>query len=232
MEMHTEIGELCYEPFSGSGSQLVAAQQTGRRCYAIEKSPPFVAVALERLAAMGLQPELIRSMKRQLDGTWRGVRQPLVASEKVLRARWLEAEVLQLKRMGLAFEAIAEQITRVARNQAQPLTAFPEGVRFAVDFAISRQACHKAFKRALARQPALAAEEFRKLDTARCEELFLNLQPAIRKGNPRAIEAGVKVLRHTAQLNGYAAPQRHELTGKDGQPLTLVQLLEAIGPIR
>ena len=28
-----------------------------------------------------------------------------------------------------------------------------------------------------------------------------------------------------------SAPQRHELTGKDGKPLTLVQLLEAIGPI-
>lgn len=26
MEMHTEPGDLCYEPFSGSGSQLVAAQ--------------------------------------------------------------------------------------------------------------------------------------------------------------------------------------------------------------
>ncbi len=59
LEMHTEPGDICYEPFSGSGSQLVAAQQTGRRCYAIEKSPPFVAVALERLAALGLKPELI-----------------------------------------------------------------------------------------------------------------------------------------------------------------------------
>lgn len=39
------------------------------------------------------------------------------------------------------------------------------------------------------------------------------------------------VLRHTAQINGYGAPQRHELTGKDGKPLTLVQLLEAMGPI-
>jgi len=58
MEMHTEPGEICYEPFSGSGSQLVAAAQTGRRCYAIEKAPAFVAVALERMAALGLQPEL------------------------------------------------------------------------------------------------------------------------------------------------------------------------------
>jgi DNA modification methylase len=60
IEMHTEPGEICYEPFSGSGSQLVAAEQTGRRCYAIEKSPPFVAVALERMAALGLKPEVIR----------------------------------------------------------------------------------------------------------------------------------------------------------------------------
>jgi len=102
---------------------------------------------------------------------------------------------------------------------------------FPPDYTISKQACHKSFRRAIAREPALAAEEFRKLDSARCEEMFLNLQPGIRKGNPRSVEAGVKVLRHTAQINGYAAAQRHELTGKDGKPLTLVQLLEAVGPI-
>jgi len=60
MEMHTEPNEICYEPFSGNGSQLVAAQQVGRRCYAIEKSAPFVAVALERMVAFGLKPEVIR----------------------------------------------------------------------------------------------------------------------------------------------------------------------------
>jgi DNA modification methylase len=59
MEMHTSVRDVCYEPFSGSGSQLVAAQNLGRRCYAIEKSAPFIAVALERLAALGLKPELI-----------------------------------------------------------------------------------------------------------------------------------------------------------------------------
>jgi hypothetical protein len=107
----------------------------------------------------------------------------------------------------------------------------PEGIKFPRDFHLTRQACHKAFKRALSREPALAAEEFRQLDTLRCEEMFMNLQLGVRKGNPRAVEASVKVLRHSAQINGYAAAQRHELTGKDGKPLTLVQLLEAVGPI-
>jgi hypothetical protein len=51
------------------------------------------------------------------------------------------------------------------------------------------------------------------------------------KGNARAVEVGIKVLDHAAKIQGYAALQRHELTGKDGKPLTLVQLLEAIGPI-
>ena len=170
-------------------------------------------------------------MKRQPDGTWRNARRPVVVSEAVYRARWVEAETVRLKHMGISFDAIAEQITRVGRRQAQAIVTIPDGVEFPPDFQISRQACHKAFKKAVAREPALATEEFRKLDTARCEDMFLNLQPGIRKGNPRSVEAGVKVLRHEAQINGYAAPQRHELTGKDGKPLTLVQLLEAIGPI-
>ena len=170
-------------------------------------------------------------MKRHPNGAWRGARQPAVVSEAVLRARWVEAETIHLKRMGLSFDAIAEQITRVGRRQAQAIVTMLDGTTFPPDFQISRQACHKAFKKAVAREPSLAMEEFRKLDSARCEEMFLNLQPGIRKGNPRSVEAGVKVLRHTAQINGYAAPQRHELTGKDGKPLTLVQLLEAIGPI-
>jgi hypothetical protein len=170
-------------------------------------------------------------MTRQPDGTWRGTQRPLSVSGSVLRARWIEAETLHLKRIGLTFDAIADQITRVGKGQAQAIVAIPDGVIFPPDFQISRQACHKAFKKALAREPSIVAEEFRKLDTSRCEDLFLNLQPGIRKGNPRSVEAAVKVLRHTAQINGYGAPQRHELTGKDGKPLTLVQLLEAVGPI-
>lgn len=59
MLQHTYPGDLVYEPFSGSGSQLVAAETTGRICCAMEKSPAFTAVELERLAGLGLSPRLV-----------------------------------------------------------------------------------------------------------------------------------------------------------------------------
>ena len=58
IRQHTKKGDICYESFSGSGTQLVAAETLGCACYAMELSPPFVTVALERLSEMGLQPEL------------------------------------------------------------------------------------------------------------------------------------------------------------------------------
>ncbi len=49
---------LVYEPFGGSGTTMVAAQQTGRRCYSTELDPAYCAVILERLSEMGLEPVL------------------------------------------------------------------------------------------------------------------------------------------------------------------------------
>ena len=48
MEQHTRPGEIVLEPFSGSGSQLVAAEKLGRRCRALEIEPAFVDVAVRR----------------------------------------------------------------------------------------------------------------------------------------------------------------------------------------
>ena len=45
---HTKPGDLIYEPFCGSGTALIAAQATGRACYAIEQSPAFCDVAVAR----------------------------------------------------------------------------------------------------------------------------------------------------------------------------------------
>lgn len=38
-----------YEPFAGSGTTLVAAENLGRACYAIELHPPYCAVILDRM---------------------------------------------------------------------------------------------------------------------------------------------------------------------------------------
>jgi DNA modification methylase len=48
IQNHTKTGEVMYEPFSGSGSQIITAEQTGRRCYAMELSPQYVDVAVRR----------------------------------------------------------------------------------------------------------------------------------------------------------------------------------------
>jgi len=53
-DMHKEV----YDPFLGSGTTMVAAEQLGRICYGMEIEPKYVAVTLERMAGMGLEPKL------------------------------------------------------------------------------------------------------------------------------------------------------------------------------
>ena len=55
---------LVYEPFAGSGTTLVAAEQTGRVCRGIEIEPKYCAVILERMAGMGLKPALSTACTR------------------------------------------------------------------------------------------------------------------------------------------------------------------------
>ena len=45
---HLNPGEIAYEPFSGSGSQIIAGEKEGRRIYAMEITPQFVDVAVRR----------------------------------------------------------------------------------------------------------------------------------------------------------------------------------------
>ena len=45
---NSEPGDTIYEPFSGSGTTIIAAEMTGRVCLAIELSPQYVDVAVCR----------------------------------------------------------------------------------------------------------------------------------------------------------------------------------------
>jgi DNA modification methylase len=55
----SNLNEVAYEPFCGSGTTIVACERLSRKCRAIEISPAYVAVSLQRLADMGLEPRLV-----------------------------------------------------------------------------------------------------------------------------------------------------------------------------
>lgn len=54
----SDPGDVVYDPFVGSGSSMVAAEETGRVCCGMEISPEYIAVILERLSGLGLHPHL------------------------------------------------------------------------------------------------------------------------------------------------------------------------------
>lgn len=64
MLQHTRAGEICYEPFAGSGTQIIAAQKLKRRCRAIEISPVYCDLIVRRFIAFAgrnaVTPEVAR----------------------------------------------------------------------------------------------------------------------------------------------------------------------------
>ena len=55
----TRRGDLVLDTFLGSGTTLIAAERTGRRCRGLDIDPAYVDVAIERwAAATGLEPVL------------------------------------------------------------------------------------------------------------------------------------------------------------------------------
>jgi hypothetical protein len=149
---------------------------------------------------------------RNSDGTLRRANQPKRLTNRSLIARWVEAETLHLKRLGMSYQAIAEHITNVARGQRKAMVPVPAELRFPEPYRISTQAAHSAFKRGIVRLPNAEAAELRKLDNERLDDMLLSLQPGIRQGDPRSVEVGVKVLAHKAEINGYKAPARVEMS--------------------
>lgn len=45
---HTLSGDLLYEPFTGSGTTLIACEKTGRRCFGMELEPVYCDVIVKR----------------------------------------------------------------------------------------------------------------------------------------------------------------------------------------
>lgn len=51
IENNSKPGDAVYDPFVGSGTTIIAAEMTGRACHAIELSPAYVDVVVERWQA-------------------------------------------------------------------------------------------------------------------------------------------------------------------------------------
>ncbi len=56
---YTKPGQIIIDFFTGSGTTLVACEQLGRRGRGVEIEPKYVSVCLERLSAMGLEPQRV-----------------------------------------------------------------------------------------------------------------------------------------------------------------------------
>ena len=168
-------------------------------------------------------------MKRHADGRFRGKRAPLDVNSRILIARWVEKEVVRLKRMGIgSFETIAELLTKAGRGELVPTVSLPDGVDFPSSYKISKVACAKAYKRRMEREPSFEAREHRRLDTDRCEEMYFSLQPGIKKGDAKAIEAGVRVLTLKANVVGYEMPNKLDLMFNSGAPIPITLVREVI----
>lgn len=48
MKMHADVGGLVLDPFAGGGTTLIAAEQSGRRCYAMENNPLYCDLIVMR----------------------------------------------------------------------------------------------------------------------------------------------------------------------------------------
>jgi len=58
-------GSRVYDPFLGSGTTLIAAEQLGRKCYGMEISPQYCDVIVKRW-------ETLTGKKAELEGKKRG----------------------------------------------------------------------------------------------------------------------------------------------------------------
>lgn len=116
------------------------------------------------------------------------------------KARRLDRQnkALELRRMGLGYTAIAQQIG-IGKSQAHRLVV--AGLADA------------------AAKVSASADELRTEDVDRLDALLGSIWSRARKGEVAAVDRVLKILERRAKLLGIEAPVRIEATGKDGAPI-------------
>lgn len=115
----------------------------------------------------------------------------LTAAEKKL-------EIMRLRRDGYTFREIGQELN------------------------CTPQYCHRVITECLeklATKYVNAAAQLRELEAERLDRAHRAAWPKAIKGDLRAIDRVLKIMERRAKLYGLDAPQKRELTGKDGTPL-------------
>src|SRR5882672_1633924 len=89
IENNSSPGQAIYDPFSGSGTTIIAAEMTGRSCFAIDVDPAYVDVAVLRWQAFTGETATLAE-----DGRSRWQRLPLNAPAGPLRRQDRPRDVL------------------------------------------------------------------------------------------------------------------------------------------
>ena len=73
---NSAAGEAVYDPFLGSGTTLIAAETTGRACYAVDIDPRYVDVAVLRWQRITSKAAVLAGEERVFDdlASARGIR--------------------------------------------------------------------------------------------------------------------------------------------------------------
>jgi DNA modification methylase len=64
---YSKAGDVVFEPFCGSGTQIIAAEKMGRHCFGMELDPVYVDVAIKRWQDFTGQKAILESTGRTFD---------------------------------------------------------------------------------------------------------------------------------------------------------------------
>jgi len=142
-----------------------------------------------------------------MTGTIRAERRAQSAtSARRVGARERELAAVGLRLQGLPYGAIAERL------------------------GTSRGTAHALVLRSLERTAEALGESagiLRQVEIERLDAMLAGLWPAATSGDVSAVNAALRVSERRARLLGLDAPQRAELTGADGGPLTFLEVARA-----
>ncbi len=134
MLQHTRAGEVCYEPFAGSGTQFIAAERLGRRCFGVEISQRYCDVIVRRYIAFAgedsVTPDVLRRYAvkdsgRNAEGAEGRKRQEETSTRSSPRARSGKKNGVQDRGNGVEREMEAKPVNGAPAKSASSAAPAP-----------------------------------------------------------------------------------------------------------